>query len=290
MLWFFMFMLQFLFLIFLSIFNTCLAMNMEIRKYENVNKEQTIKIAIVFANHYVHYGQIAGSLHHAIIDRNIDLQLSYINTSQIPENELTNILHNYDGILVPGGEFKYDQTKQIAAIKFAREQNKPILGICLGAQLMAIEFAQNILNLDDVGSSELRNHKNNIIDTVNRYLPSIKKIANNRYYIKYQNTLMGQYNFDIKQNSKIYDIYKSDKIIEECSNSYAINNKYTHILTENGMIISGTYSNTNLPAIIEYQDHPWFIGVQFHPEFQSTHQNLDPIFDSFITHLIENQK
>lgn len=245
-----------------------------------------------FYRQYVSYGQITSSLQHAVIDANVNLKLTFIDVTQIVESDLMDMLEQYDGILIPGGELKYGHEMQITAIKFARDNDIAILGICLGMQLMAIEFAKNVLNLEDAGSSEIKNYKNNIIDIVSNYVDCDAYLQNLndadvKNYVNYDNILVGNYAVHIKSGSMAHDIYQKNEIVEECSNNYVLNAKYMDDFEQNDMKISGFFANINVPAIIEYERHSWFVGVQFHPEFQEISKKLDPIFYSFIKYLIK---
>lgn len=278
----------------------CVASNINLNQYKlNNDLFKTIKIAVITASCPSNYNRITSSLQLAMANKNVDLNISFINSVDIKQSELLEILDEYDGIIipgrVPGGEAKIGHENQLAAIQFARENNKPILGLRYGLQLMVIEFARNVLHFEDVGSRELGNYKDNIVDLVTHYADPEQHFISLKNYtldkiIHYNSILSGTYEFYIFHDTKAYKIYNQERIIEGCGNSYVINNNYKNILETNGMIISGVYSNSNVPAIVEYSKHPWFIGVQFHPEIQSITQNLDPIFDSFITHLIENQE
>jgi CTP synthase len=182
--------------------------------------------------------------------------------------------HKLDGILVAPGFGERGIDGKIAAVKYARENNIPFFGICLGMQMAVIEFARNVLEIKDANSTEMdENTPHPFIDLMKNQIGIINKGGTMR---------LGAWKCQLKEGSLIREIYNSDKISERHRHRYELNNKYLEQLENNGLIATGKNPDTGLVEIVELQDHPWFIGVQFHPEYKSTVANPHPLFVSFI--------
>ena len=187
-----------------------------------------------------------------------------------------------DGILVPGGFGQRATKGKMAAIKYARENNIPFLGICYGMQLACIEFARNVLNLEGANSTEINeNTPYPIID----YLPDQYKGIN------FGGTMrMGLYECKLTKGTKAYEAYGQELIEERHRHRYEFNNLYRERIEKAGLIVSGVNPISNLVEIIELPNHPWFVACQFHPEFLSRPNRPHPLFKEFIKHAFENQK
>ena len=193
-------------------------------------------------------------------------------------------LKSYSGIIIAGGFGSRGINGKIATIKYARNNKIPLFGICLGAQLMCIEYASSILNLgSDVGSKEFGEYKHNIVVPLRECVsetttwPFIVKIGNDSYPIR-----LGNYHCCILSNTKAMEAYQESSVIERHRHRYEINDKYSKQFEENGLHISGRAKMNDLIEIVEIKDHPWAVGVQFHPELLSSPINPHPLFLSFI--------
>ena len=166
-------------------------------------------------------------------------------------------LKKYNGIVVPGGFGNRGIEGLIATIKYARENNIPFLGICLGMQMTVVEFARNVLKLDNVNSEEFeKNARNKVIHIMDEQKDITKKGGTMR---------LGSYPCILKENSKVKELYGKENILERHRHRFEYNNKYREELEKAGLICSGVSPNGKLVEIVEYKNHPFFVGVQFHP-------------------------
>ena len=211
--------------------------------------------------------------------------LSFSNDSESLEKgniDIKETFKDIDGILVPGGFGSRGIEGKIVAINYARINNIPFLGICLGMQLAVIEFARNVCGIRDANSTEFApTTKNPIIDLM----------ADQKSIINMGGTLrLGNYECKIERGTLAYKDYKQTTILERHRHRYEFNNKYRQILEKNGMVFSGINEKANLVEIIELPNHKHFIACQFHPEFKSRPTKAHPLFMSFIKSSISNKK
>ena len=247
--------------------------------------EDEVEIALVGKYVELHdaYLSVAESLRHAGYKYKNKININWINSESLEKENvnLKEVFKNTKGIIVPGGFGNRGIEGKIKAINYARVNNVPFLGICLGMQLSVIEFARNVCNLEDASSTEFDPLcKNPIIDLM----------SNQKAVINMGGTLrLGNYNCKLKKNTLAYKDYKEELIKERHRHRYEFNNKYMDLLEQNGMIFSGINEESNLVEIIELKDHKHFIACQFHPEFKSRPTRPHPLFDSFIKASIENK-
>ena len=247
--------------------------------------DKEIEIALVGKYVELHdaYLSVVESLRHAGYKYKTKININWINSESLEKDNinLKEIFKNTNGIIVPGGFGNRGIEGKIKAINFARVNNIPFLGICLGMQLSVIEFARNVCHLEDVNSTEFNSLcKNPIIDLMSNQ----KAISNMGGTLR-----LGNYNCKIKKNTLAYNDYKTDSIKERHRHRYEFNNKYMELLEENGMVFSGINEESNLVEIIEIPKHKHFIACQFHPEFKSRPTKPHPLFDSFIKASINNK-
>lgn len=249
------------------------------------NLKDSVSIGIVgkYTNLKDSYLSIIESLHHGGYYFKSNVEIKWINSEMIEESkDLNKIFKDIDGILVPGGFGIRGINGKLNAIKYAREKKTPFFGICLGMQCAVIEFARNVLGLKDSNSTEFdKNTKNPVIDII----PEQKKIGNLGGTMR-----LGKYPCQIRKNTNAYIAYHTNLVYERHRHRYEFNNDYIGELTKKGMIISGVYPDKNLVEIVEIKDHPWFMGVQFHPEFKSRPDKPHPLFVSFIGAAIKNKE
>ncbi len=189
-----------------------------------------------------------------------------------------------DAVIIPGGFGNRGIEGKIKAIRYCRENNIPFLGICLGIQLAVLEFTRNVCGIKDACSTEFSNKCEPVIDIIEKQKKNIKE--NN-----YGGTMrLGGYPCSLKDNSIARRAYKKNDISERHRHRYEINNKYLETLKKNGLIISGFNNRDNLVEIIELKNHPFFVGVQFHPEFKSRPLNPHPLFKELIKTALERSK
>ena len=245
------------------------------------NPKTTINIGLI--GKYVElqdsYKSILESFVHAGAVNEAKVNVVPIHSEEINDKTINNILSKLDGILVAPGFGERGIEGKILSIKYARENNLPFLGICLGMQMAVIEFARNVLGLKDANSTEMsKSTKNPVISLMNDQLNVEEKGGTMR---------LGSWKCKLKKNSLAYSIYKKDLVSERHRHRYELNFKYNEKLNKLGMISSGTNPKTGLVEIVEIPSHSWFIGVQFHPEYQSTVKNPHPIFVSFVSACIK---
>ena len=227
------------------------------------------------------YKSLDEALTHGGIENNIKVNLIRIDSEKLKVSEIKSKLQNISGILIPGGFGKRGTDGKIEAIRYARNNKIPFLGICYGMQMAIIEFARNKLNLKKATSSEINKKGLHIIGLLNEWLKDGKKIKGTDKDLG-GTMRLGSYDAKLKENSIIKKIYKKNLIKERHRHRYEVNIAYKEKFEKNGMIFSGLSPDGELPEIIELRNHPWFIGVQFHPEFKSRPLAPHPLFSSFI--------
>ena len=248
------------------------------------NLQDNIVIGIVgkYTNLKDAYLSIIESLYHGGYFFKSNVEIRWINSEIIDENsDMSEIFKDIKGILVPGGFGIRGINGKVNAIKYARENKIPFFGICLGMQCAVIEFCRNVLNLKDSNSSEFDSGtKNPVIDII----PEQKNIGNMGGTMR-----LGKYPCKLIKNTNAYRAYGTEIISERHRHRYELNNAYLEKMKDKGMIVSGVYMEKNLAEIIEIPEHPWFLGVQFHPEFKSRPDNPHPLFKEFIGAALKNR-
>jgi len=249
-----------------------------VKKIKGLNKKVRIAIVGKYVALRDAYLSVAESLNHAGYFCNTEVEIDWIDSSKITEENVDKFLYKAEGIIVPGGFGKRGIEGKIIAIKYAREKRVPFLGLCLGMQLTVIEFARNVCGLKDANSTEFDKFTpDNVID----FLPD-------QYQgIDMGGTLrLGLYDCKLKENTKTRKLYAKEMIQERHRHRYEFNNKYIDVLSKNGLVFSGVNPDKNLIEIVELKDHPFFIACQFHPEFLSRPDNPHPLFRGFIEKII----
>lgn len=216
------------------------------------------------------YLSVAESLRHGGFANNVKVKVGYIDSEQINNDNVEEVLKDYQGILVPGGFGNRGIEGKITAIKYARENNIPFLGICLGMQMAVVEFARNVLGIKDANSAEFDDKtKNQVIHIMETQKKITKKGGTMR---------LGAYPCVLKKDSIAYKLYGKEEIQERHRHRYEYNNEFKKQLEEKGLICSGTSPDGELVEIVEYKNHPYFIAGQFHPEFKSRPDRPSPLF------------
>ena len=255
-----------------------------IHRMENLKDEIEIALVGKYVELHDAYLSVAESLRHAGYKYHTKININWINSENLEKENcnLKEIFKNSKGILIPGGFGNRGIEGKIKAIRYARENNIPFLGICLGMQLAVIEFARNVCKLEDCNSTEFDPLcKNPIIDLM----------SDQKSVINMGGTLrLGNYDCKIKKGTLAYSDYKQENIKERHRHRYEFNNKYMELLASFGMVFSGINEESNLVEIIELPKHKHFIACQFHPEFKSRPTRPHPLFDSFVKASIENKK
>jgi len=227
------------------------------------------------------YKSLDEALTHGGIHNGLKINLVRIDAEKLKIYEIKNKLKNVSGILIPGGFGKRGTEGKIEAIKYARKNKIPFLGICFGMQMAILEFARNKLNIEKATSSEFGPGGLPIIGLINEWSKNGKIIKGTDRDLG-GTMRLGLYEAKLKENSLIQKIYKSNSVKERHRHRYEVNIAYKDQFERNGMIFSGLSPDKKLPEIIELKNHPWFVGVQFHPEFKSRPLAPHPLFSSFI--------
>ena len=227
------------------------------------------------------YKSLDEALAHGGIENKIKVNLIRIDSDKLRVSEIKSKLRNISGILIPGGFGKRGTDGKIEAIRYARINKIPFLGICYGMQMAIIEFARNKLDIKKATSSEFDKKGVHVIGLINEWKKDGKTIKGTDKDLG-GTMRLGSYDATLKDNSLIRKIYGKNIIKERHRHRYEVNINYREDFERKGMIFSGLSPDNKLPEIVELKDHPWFIGVQFHPEFKSRPLIPHPLFSSFI--------
>ena len=248
-----------------------------------LNTKNKVEIAIIgkYVNLKDAYKSLDEALTHGGIANNLQVNLIRIESDFLKPKEIKNKLKNISGVLIPGGFGQRGTEGKIAAINYARKNNIPFLGICFGMQMAVIEFARNKLNIKKATSSEFGSSKASVIGLMNEWTKGGKLIKGTDKNLG-GTMRLGSYEAKIVKNSLINKIYNVTKINERHRHRYEVNINFKDSFEKKGMLFSGLSPDKKLPEIIELKDHPWFVGVQFHPEFKSRPLAPHPLFSSFI--------
>jgi CTP synthase len=252
------------------------------RIVQNLDHPQAeIKIAVVgkYTGVFDSYKSIDESLVHAGIANNAKLVVEYLDADEINPASAATILSKFDGILVPGGFGSRGIEGKINAVKFAREQQKPFFGICLGMQLAAVEFARNALDITRAHSQEFDAQSS---DQIIHLMESQKSVT-----AKGGTMRLGAYPCRISQSSKAYLAYGTSDISERHRHRFEFNNSYRAKFEANGIEFSGVSPDGQLVEIMELKGHPWFVACQFHPELKSRPMKAHPLFRQFVAAALE---
>jgi CTP synthase len=253
------------------------------------NSEGLVNIAVV--GKYTQLGDAYKSLSEALIHGGLSnktkVEITWFDSEEFKSKSKTKALNKFNGILIPGGFGRRGTEGKINVIKFARESQIPFFGICLGMQLMVIEFAKNVAGIDNANSEEfiedyLAKKDEQIIFHLNTWIKGEKMEVRDKVQNKGGTMRLGAYPAKLKKGSKVHSIYNSVSISERHRHRYEVNAKFQKKLEDHGLCFSGFSPDGKLPEIIEISNHPFFIGVQFHPELKSKPFEPHPLFSSFI--------
>jgi len=255
------------------------------KKITNItlNTKKSINIAIIgkYVNLKDAYKSLDEALTHGGISNKVKVNLIRIESDKLKSDQIKNKLKNVSGILIPGGFGKRGTEGKISAIRHARDKKIPFLGICFGMQMAMIEFARNVLKIRKASSTELDKKCYPIVGLIDEWNKDGKIIKGTDKNLG-GTMRLGLYEAKLKNNSAINKIYKTSTIKERHRHRYEVNVNHKDKFEKRGLIFSGMSPDNKLPEIIELKNHPWFIGVQFHPEFKSRPLNPHPLFSSFI--------
>jgi CTP synthase len=244
-----------------------------VTRIKSPNKTVEIALCGKYVEHMDAYKSIMESFVHAGAENNSKVIVRTISAELLETESASKLLEGVHGVLVPGGFGERGIEGKIKAVQFARENNIPFFGICLGLQCAVIEFARNVCNLPKAHSSEFKKNKYSVIDL----MPDQKNIKNMGATMR-----LGAYPCSLQAGTNAQKAYKNDQISERHRHRYEVNNKFRSILLNHGMLLSGLSPDRELVEIIELPNHPWFLGCQFHPELKSRATKSHPLFREFI--------
>jgi CTP synthase len=245
-----------------------------VNKVSNLQNKTKIALVGKYVSLQDAYISVVEALKHAGYSHDTDVEIKWVNSEEVNDTNVEELLSGCDGILVPGGFGDRGVEGKIAATKFARERNIPFLGICLGMQLASVEFARHVLNYKDAHSAELNPETSYpIIDL----LPEQKDVEDLGGTLR-----LGLYACKLEKGTKAYEAYNDEVVYERHRHRYEFNNEYRQEMEQNGFIFSGTSPDGRLVEVIELADHPWFVASQFHPEFKSRPTRPQPLFREFV--------
>ena len=255
--------------------------NAFVKKIKNPSNEVSIGLIGKYVELQDSYKSILESFIHAGAANDVKVNVIPIHSEEINPKSIDEIFKNLNGILVAPGFGERGVEGKIESIRIAREKNIPFLGICLGMQMAVIEFSRNILGLNKANSTEM---------DINCEHPVISMMESQKNIKEKGGTMrLGSWRCVIENNSLAYKIYSTNEISERHRHRYELNFDFVSQLSEKGMIFSGKNPDTGLVEIIELSNHPWFFGVQFHPEYQSTVEEPHPVFVSFVKAALNNK-
>ena len=240
------------------------------------NRDRDINIGLVGKYVQLHdaYLSIAEALTHAGFEQNARIHIDWIDSEELNEENYVKRLSHLSGIIVPGGFGDRGIEGMILAARYARENDVPYLGICLGMQIAVIEFARDVAGIKDACSGESAHPSaHRVIDFMPGQSDGVDKGGTLR---------LGSYPCIVKKGTLLYDCYKSERIDERHRHRYEFNNDYREVLSSAGLTLSGTSPDNELVEVVEIGGHPFFLGVQFHPEFKSRPNKPHPVFTGFI--------
>ena len=236
------------------------------------------------------YKSLIEALHHGGIANNARVDLDWVDADELSPKALALRLSHSQAVLVPGGFGVRGTAGKIAAIKYAREKKIPFLGICFGMQMAVLEAAQNLLGMKDASSTEFGPCKHPFVCLMTEWEQGGVRHKRDSKADMGGTMRLGAYACALKANSRVQKIYGRKNISERHRHRYEVNGKYRPALEKVGVVFSGLSPGGELPEIIERKDHPWFVGVQFHPELKSRPFEPHPLFVSFVGAALKNKK
>jgi CTP synthase len=240
------------------------------------NPKNKVRIGLIGKYVELHdaYKSISEAFIHAGAANEVNVKIVWIHSEDLTPENVPLKLKGLDGILVAPGFGNRGTEGKVDAVRFAREHQIPFLGICLGMQMAVIEYARNVLNIEGAGSLEIDEACKN---------PVINLMEDQKDITEMGGTMrLGAWDCELAKNSKVFNAYKQTLISERHRHRYEFNNQYLKNLKDSGMKITGTNPKTGLVEIVELENHPWFVAVQYHPEYKSTVLNPHPLFVDFV--------
>lgn len=244
-----------------------------VKRAENATKEVTIALVGKYVELHDAYLSVAEALRHGGIDNDAKVNIKWIDSETVTRENAEETFKGVGGIIVPGGFGHRGIEGMIESIRYARENKVPFFGICLGMQMSVIEFSRNVLGLCKANSTEFGETPDPVIDIMDEQKTVTEKGGTMR---------LGLYPCKLNENSRCHSLYGEELIYERHRHRWEFNNAYRNMITKAGMVIAGISPDEKLVEIVELPIHPWFVGVQFHPEFKSRPNKPHKLFADFI--------
>jgi CTP synthase len=256
------------------------------------NPEGEVRIAVVGKYMQVKdsYKSLSEALAHGGLANNVRVHLDWIDSEVFERDDAASFLENVSGILVPGGFGERGTEGKIEAVKFARQRKVPFFGICYGLHMAVIEAARDLAGLEGAGTTEIGHPKHPVIGLMTEWTKGNEKETRVADGDMGGTMRLGAYPAVLKPGSRVAEVYGTTEISERHRHRYEVNVKYAKELAKHGMEVSGWSPDGLLPEIMEIPDHPWFIGVQFHPELKSRPLEPHPLFTSFIAAAVQKSR
>ncbi|MDY0008912.1 MAG: CTP synthase [Bdellovibrionales bacterium] len=261
-----------------------------LHKIQHPEGEVTIGVVGKYTSLLDSYKSLSEALTHGGFANNVKVNLAWLNAEVFEKDDNLHLLENVHGILVPGGFGERGTEGKIRAVQFARERKIPYFGICLGMQMAVIEAARNLAGLNDAGSTEFGKCGNPVVGLMTEWMKG-GEVERRADAGNMGGTMrLGAYQAKLAAGSHAAEIYGATEISERHRHRYEVNTTYQKQLEDAGLVFSGMSPDGKLPEIVEIKDHPWFVGVQFHPELKSKPFEPHPLFTSFIHAAVEKSR
>ena len=256
------------------------------------NPEGEVRIAIVGKYMQVKdsYKSLSEALTHGGLANNVKVHLDWIDSEVFERDDAASFLENVDGILVPGGFGERGTEGKIGAVRFARERKVPFFGICYGLHMAVSEAARDLAGLEGAGTTEIGHPKHPVIGLMTEWVKGNQVESRGADGDMGGTMRLGAYPATLTPGSRVAEVYGTTEISERHRHRYEVNTNYAKDLAKHGMAVSGWSPDGRLPEIMEIADHPWFIGVQFHPELKSRPLEPHPLFTSFIAAAVQKSR
>jgi CTP synthase len=256
------------------------------------NPEGEVRIAVVGKYMQVKdsYKSLSEALTHGGLANNVKVHLDWIDSEVFERDDAASFLESVDGILVPGGFGERGTEGKIGAVRFARERKIPFFGICYGLHMAVIEAARDLAGLEGAGTTEIGNPTHPVIGLMTEWVKGNQVEQRGADGDMGGTMRLGAYPATLMPGSKVAEVYGATEISERHRHRYEVNTSYAKDLSKHGMEVSGWSPDGRLPEIMEIPDHPWFIGVQFHPELKSRPLEPHPLFTSFIAAAVQKSR
>jgi CTP synthase len=261
-----------------------------VKRYTLPEGEVTISVVGKYTGLLDAYKSLAEALNHGGIANHVRVNINWIDSEVFETGDTLHELEGVHGILIPGGFGERGARGKVEAARFARERNVPYFGICFGMQMAVIEAAQNLAGIPEAGSTEFGPCKAPVVGLMTEWMRGTTLEQRKSNGDLGGTMRLGAYECVLRENSRAHQIFKMDRISERHRHRYEVNGNYIAILERCGLVFSGMSPDGLLPEIVEIPDHPWFIGVQFHPELKSKPFDPHPLFTSFIRAAVEQSR